>query len=616
MAAIFELVWGKFNGRDRIHSVIGDSDSLIDIYVRIRDEDWDVVELYQLGGPTCRLKAGGVAWWDGGVPPGSKRRASENENKNETPNKTSNKKESNMGTPTIKGVPPTDQELREEVAEAVAKCSGSPEVTKAVILENTPVTLLSPTESDAVNETLKVVLSVVEEARQKITQLYERCEEILVSFGKADELQQENARLKEKLQRFATYTDWHAEPCPMCEYDADGKLAKVCCFHQEIAKLRAECAEAEKGQVVGELDIPSNEELRSRAAKAINTPFSPFVPYESALDAARKKIASLAKVRDAFADLCKGHVACVDEAFQGQNAILPDYCRVGDDKFGAVVHLARDFVALKKRATDLEQQLNASQRHEREYVAFVGTIASTLGCDVWGVENAGNKIVDALKEKMSEMKKRAEEAEAKVKQLEAELANKNGVYLTQEQIKQTVLECMKEGAMAATGALNDTGLLATDKHQPMPSDEEIDAVARQPLAGTPPTDADFANACLSYRHDFGLFSPEGKQAVLSEAKEWYEAFRKNGFINPPIRHRSREEWLTALQRVLDGGYYSHDAEIQGRIVDALRREVYGEPKTIATPQFICKVDDTEAAKDVWPKWYKWIGPPSKNNRQQ
>lgn len=45
------------------------------------------------------------------------------------------------------------------------------------------------------------------------------------------------------------------------------------------------------------------------------------------------------------------------------------------------------------------------------------------------------------------------------------------------------------------------------------------AERREPL-----TDAAYYNACLSYRHDFGLMSDEDRQKLVFEAKEWARAF--------------------------------------------------------------------------------------------
>ena len=46
---------------------------------------------------------------------------------------------------------------------------------------------------------------------------------------------------------------------------------------------------------------------------------------------------------------------------------------------------------------------------------------------------------------------------------------------------------------------------------------------REPL-----TDVDYANACLSYRHDFGLMTQEQRDKLMFQAKEWARAFGIKG----------------------------------------------------------------------------------------
>jgi rubredoxin len=52
--------------------------------------------------------------------------------------------------------------------------------------------------------------------------------------------------------------------------------------------------------------------------------------------------------------------------------------------------------------------------------------------------------------------------------------------------------------------------------------DAVKALLKQPAQ--PLTDADYYNACLSYRHDFGLMSDEDRQKLVFEAKEWARAF--------------------------------------------------------------------------------------------
>ena len=53
-----------------------------------------------------------------------------------------------------------------------------------------------------------------------------------------------------------------------------------------------------------------------------------------------------------------------------------------------------------------------------------------------------------------------------------------------------------------------------------------------PLYTTPPqreplTDADYVNACISYRHDFGLMTQEQRDKLIFQAREWARAFGMN-----------------------------------------------------------------------------------------
>jgi hypothetical protein len=48
------------------------------------------------------------------------------------------------------------------------------------------------------------------------------------------------------------------------------------------------------------------------------------------------------------------------------------------------------------------------------------------------------------------------------------------------------------------------------------------AQQRKPL-----TDADYVNACMSYRHDFGLMTQEQRDKLLFTAKEWARAYGMN-----------------------------------------------------------------------------------------
>jgi hypothetical protein len=71
--------------------------------------------------------------------------------------------------------------------------------------------------------------------------------------------------------------------------------------------------------------------------------------------------------------------------------------------------------------------------------------------------------------------------------------------------------------------------LALERLQSRTDTADLDAIAalNEALAEQPAqplTDADYYNACLSYRHDFGLMSGEDRQKLVFEAKEWARAF--------------------------------------------------------------------------------------------
>jgi hypothetical protein len=61
-----------------------------------------------------------------------------------------------------------------------------------------------------------------------------------------------------------------------------------------------------------------------------------------------------------------------------------------------------------------------------------------------------------------------------------------------------------------------------------------DGIASQEDGATPPTqpavpltEKDIANACLSYRHDFGLMHQTYRELLMFEAREWARAFGLN-----------------------------------------------------------------------------------------
>ena len=59
------------------------------------------------------------------------------------------------------------------------------------------------------------------------------------------------------------------------------------------------------------------------------------------------------------------------------------------------------------------------------------------------------------------------------------------------------------------------------RHSPLPG---ADAGHREMPNNWQPTDAQLDSACYSYRHDFGLLSPEEQASVRFQAKEWLRAW--------------------------------------------------------------------------------------------
>lgn len=53
------------------------------------------------------------------------------------------------------------------------------------------------------------------------------------------------------------------------------------------------------------------------------------------------------------------------------------------------------------------------------------------------------------------------------------------------------------------------------------------------LAWREPTGTEIADACLSYRHDFGLMDGPERVALMHQAREWLHAWRKTMMPPPP-----------------------------------------------------------------------------------
>lgn len=58
--------------------------------------------------------------------------------------------------------------------------------------------------------------------------------------------------------------------------------------------------------------------------------------------------------------------------------------------------------------------------------------------------------------------------------------------------------------------------------------ERIAAMKKAPQRKQLPlTDVDYVNACMSYRHDFGLMTQEQRDKLIFQAREWARAFGMN-----------------------------------------------------------------------------------------
>jgi NTP pyrophosphatase (non-canonical NTP hydrolase) len=59
---------------------------------------------------------------------------------------------------------------------------------------------------------------------------------------------------------------------------------------------------------------------------------------------------------------------------------------------------------------------------------------------------------------------------------------------------------------------------------------------REPENNWVPSEGQTASACISYRHDFGLLSPEERRMVMFEAREWLRAWLREMPKTPALRH--------------------------------------------------------------------------------
>ena len=65
------------------------------------------------------------------------------------------------------------------------------------------------------------------------------------------------------------------------------------------------------------------------------------------------------------------------------------------------------------------------------------------------------------------------------------------------------------------------------KYSDIVSDGGLDSRNTTPPQRKPLTDEDYVNACMSYRHDFGLMTQEQRDKLMFQAREWARAFGMN-----------------------------------------------------------------------------------------
>ena len=103
----------------------------------------------------------------------------------------------------------------------------------------------------------------------------------------------------------------------------------------------------------------------------------------------------------------------------------------------------------------------------------------------------------------------------------------------------------------------------------------VAALAAPAPAGEPVelTRAQYASACLSYRHDFGLLSEEQQHRLLYEAREWDRALQKERTAPPAAaRVPLTDEQRTALvlNMMLHGKMSKHTArQILALVLDGV-----------------------------------------------
>ena len=78
---------------------------------------------------------------------------------------------------------------------------------------------------------------------------------------------------------------------------------------------------------------------------------------------------------------------------------------------------------------------------------------------------------------------------------------------------------MSEYERGFSDALRKASLLVSEINTPVNCNAAVNDSLTTELEGL-----QLYNACMSYRHDFGLLSPEERTGVVRQAKEWFKFF--------------------------------------------------------------------------------------------
>jgi hypothetical protein len=102
-----------------------------------------------------------------------------------------------------------------------------------------------------------------------------------------------------------------------------------------------------------------------------------------------------------------------------------------------------------------------------------------------------------------------------------------------EENRWAYIEGALDGADEAQGLTNELRARAEAAEARVKELEAQPAV--QPMVKVKPTDAQVASACLSYRHDFGLLPDDERARVMFQAREWLHAWKKELAALPAVQ---------------------------------------------------------------------------------